>query len=268
MRLLFNGLFLISLWISSNVFGLVYSSFLGELLVGLLFGGVWNVIEQTTYTSLGEIGLLLLVFEAGFSVNIDALRKVAIRSIVVAVLGTILPILLGIAVLQILRFDVLPSIVSSLSLASTSIGITTILLQQRNLLDSPLGTLITAAAMLDDVLSLILLSIASNLQHISAMSIILPLAASLGIMLLGALLSIALHKLFPILRTKLTENQFRTFLLLFMILYGFSASLLAELIGTSPLLGVFVAGTAFINNETAMSVWETHIAACRTWLLR
>jgi Kef-type K+ transport system membrane component KefB len=268
MSLLVTGLFLLTLWISSYVFAFIYSSFLGELLVGILFGGALNWIEPSTYTSLGEIGLLLLVFEAGFNVNLEALKKVAIRSCIVAILGTIFPILLGISVLQILKFEVSASIVSSLSLASTSIGITTILLQQRNLLDSPLGTLITAAAMLDDVLSLILLSIASNLQHISALSIILPLVASFGTMVVGALIHIAFRKVFPLISTKTTEKHLRSGLLVFMIFYGFGASLLANLIGTSPLLGVFAAGTAFIDNKTAFSVWEEYVTTSRSWLLR
>jgi len=111
-----------------------------------------------------QLGLLLLVAEGGLHVNVAQLRCVGLRAFLVAITGTAVPVLLGFGFVMLLGYDAIESVVAGTALSSTSIGMATRMLQQESQLDTQLGNLIAAAAMLDDVLSVILLAELTNIS--------------------------------------------------------------------------------------------------------
>ncbi|KAG0032755.1 hypothetical protein BGZ81_010154 [Podila clonocystis] len=207
-------LFIISLWLSGTIFErLLRCRLLGELLIGLLFGnlGVGTLLpaDKTVLVLVGEIGLLALLFEVGLNTDLRKIVQAGPRAAMVAIVGTILPLLTGFGFIYLLLQqhqlpgldpssignNVIEALASGASLASTSIACAVSLMKQQGLLDSDVGTLITTAALLDDVASLILLGIVSGIGSsrpgdgsglvFGAMMIVQPVLASIGILLVG-----------------------------------------------------------------------------------
>lgn len=215
-------LFIISLWLSGTLFEeLLRCRLVGELLVGLLFGnlsvGTILPADKTLFILAGEVGVLGLVFEAGLGTDIRRVLKAAPRAALVALLGSVVPLATGFGFMygvsqqsHIQEMEsgvsastrgssdiVIEAIASGASLASTSIAIAVTMMKQQAILDMAVGTLITTAAMLDDVVSLILLGIVSSIaggsgpagsdSGIRPMTVIQPILASLGIILVGVI---------------------------------------------------------------------------------
>ncbi|KAF9202272.1 hypothetical protein BGZ59_002249 [Podila verticillata] len=215
-------LYIISLWLSGTLFDeLLHCRLVGELLVGLLFGnlsvGTLLPADKTLFILAGEVGVLGLVFEAGLGTDIRRVLKAGPRAALVAFLGIVVPLATGFGFMygvsqqshiQEMESDastgtrgssdiVIEALASGASLASTSIAIAVTLMKQQAILDTAVGTLITTAAMLDDVVSLILLGIVSSIgggsgpegsdSGIRPMIVLQPILASLGIILVGVI---------------------------------------------------------------------------------
>ncbi|KAF8942879.1 hypothetical protein BGZ47_006049 [Haplosporangium gracile] len=211
-------LFIISLWLSGTLFEeLIRCRLVGELLIGLLFGnlspGTLLPIDKTLVILAGEIGVLGLVFEAGLETDVRRVLKAGMRAALVAGLGIVVPLATGFGFMygvsrqrhiQEMEVEggmdlgkrdesdiVIEAIASGASLASTSIAIAVTMMKQQGILDTVIGTLITTAAMLDDVVSLVLLGIVSSIggsgsnSGFRPMTVIQPLLASFGIILVG-----------------------------------------------------------------------------------
>ncbi|KAF9177305.1 hypothetical protein BGZ51_008224 [Haplosporangium sp. Z 767] len=213
-------LFIVSLWLSGTLFEeLLRCRLVGELLIGLIFGnlavGTLLPTDKTFLVLAGEVGVLGLVFEAGLGTDLHRVLKAGPRAALVAFVGIVVPLATGFGFIYGLSqqgliqemdsstsssssnnkttHNVIEAIASGASLASTSIAIAVTMMKQQGILDTPVGTLITTAAMLDDVVSLILLGIISSIgasesgsgSGIGPMTVIQPVLASLGIILVG-----------------------------------------------------------------------------------
>ncbi|KAF9141768.1 hypothetical protein BGX30_004183 [Mortierella sp. GBA39] len=207
-------LFILSLWLSGTLFEeLLRCRLVGELFIGLLFGnlspGTLLPTDKTLLILAGEVGVLGLILEAGLGTDVRRVVKAGPRAALVAGVGIVVPLatgfgfMYGISKLRHIQeleggVDsgkrdssdvVIEAVASGASLASTSIAIAVTMMKQQGILDTAIGTLITTAAMLDDVVSLILLGIVSSIggsgSGIRAMTVVQPLLASFGIILVG-----------------------------------------------------------------------------------
>ncbi|KAF9949205.1 Hsp70 ATPase ssc1 [Mortierella alpina] len=210
-------LFAVSLWLAGTLFDeVVRCRLLGELLIGLIFGniavGTLLPADKSILVLVGELGVLGLIFEAGLGTNLGRVLRAGPRAALVATVGIVMPLATGFGFMYgLLQLDhiqaldrttnsnsqppqrVTEAIASGAALASTSIAIAVTMMKQQQVLDTPVGTLITTAAMLDDVVSLILLGIVSSIGQsesasgsgIQAMTVIQPVLASLGIICVG-----------------------------------------------------------------------------------
>merc|ERR1719159_865275 len=117
------------------------------------------------------------------------LRKVGFRAFLLAVSGCFAPVIMVWLVFQYgFNYPMMPSIAAGTALSSTAIGFTVQVLNDNGILQDHLGQLIMAGAMLDDVISLILLAMLGGLSSgdgIGAMTILTPLLASAGVMVVG-----------------------------------------------------------------------------------
>lgn len=139
---------------------------LGELLAGVLLGGsLLNVLHPTepVIHALSELGVIILLFEIGLHTNLRSLIKVGGTASMVGSVGVVLPFALGYGVARMLGVDELASIVCGAALTATSIGISARVMADLGQLESPEGQVVLGAAVLDDVVGLIILSVVSGL---------------------------------------------------------------------------------------------------------
>jgi Kef-type K+ transport system membrane component KefB len=139
---------------------------LGELLAGVLLGGsLLNILHPTepVMHALSELGVIILLFEIGLHTSLRSLMKVGGTASMVGSVGVVLPFALGYGVAHLLGVDQLAAIVCGAALTATSIGISARVLADLGQLESPEGQVVLGAAVLDDVVGLIILSVVSGL---------------------------------------------------------------------------------------------------------
>jgi len=155
--ILFSARFLGELVARFNV-----PSVIGELFAGILIGpSLLNLIEPTeTIKLLAEIGIILLLFEVGLETDISRLINTGIKPFIVAIAGVILPFLLGFIVsYYVFQLSLLVSLFVASTLTATSIGITVRVLADLKRKSSDEAQIVVGAAVLDDIIGIILLSV-------------------------------------------------------------------------------------------------------------
>src|SRR5690606_17737188 len=135
-------------------------SVFGKLLVGIILGpSILNLIHPNPLISeLAEIGVILLMFLAGLETDFDEFKKNAFASTTVAIGGVVLPFLGGMGLSILFGFDTTVSIYLGVLLVATSVSISVQTLRELGKLKSREGVTILGAAVLDDVLGIIILS--------------------------------------------------------------------------------------------------------------
>jgi len=137
-------------------------SVIGELFAGVVIGpSMFGWIEPVEALKLmAEIGIILLLFEVGLSTDIKRLIKSGTKSTIVAVLGFAAPLFFGFSIgYWLFDLSLLVSLFIGGTLTATSIGITVRVLSDLHLNHSHQGQIVLGAAVLDDVLGVILLAL-------------------------------------------------------------------------------------------------------------
>jgi Na+:H+ antiporter len=137
-------------------------SVIGELFAGVMLGpSLLGWIEPYVAIKLmAEIGIILLLFEVGLGTDVKRLVRTGVKSLVVAVTGFVLPLLLGFALSHwVFGLDMLVSLFIGGTLTATSIGITVRVLSDLKRQQAPEGQIVLGAAVLDDMLGVVLLAI-------------------------------------------------------------------------------------------------------------
>jgi Kef-type K+ transport system membrane component KefB len=199
--------------------------------------------QSEVISTLSELGVVILLFEIGLESDLKALIQVGIQAAVVAVVGVTVPFVLGTAGLMLLfQVPAIPAIFAGAALTATSIGITAKVLAELQRLSSREGQIIIGAAVLDDVLGIIVLAVVGGLvktgevQVTNIVYLVISAAAFLiGGILLGRLVSPALVGLIDRMKT-------RGSLLLVSLIMAFVLSYVAVAIQLEAILGAFVAG--------------------------
>ena len=100
----------------------------GEILIGMALGPHGGKLLRDDVASAlsiaGQIGLLLMVCEGGLSMDLSVLKAQGVRATILALTGTILPVVLGAPFMMILGYDWMASLASGTALSSTAIGFT------------------------------------------------------------------------------------------------------------------------------------------------
>ena len=229
---------------------------LGELMVGIVlgnlsFGGYAPFREMSgneTIQIVAGIGALVLLFEVGIESTIGQMMQVGKTALLVAVLGVIFPFALGWGAGAVLLPDASPYVHAFLgaTLTATSVGITARVLRDLGASRSPEARIILGAAVIDDVLGLIILgavvgaitAAAQGLPFSIASIVRVTLAATAflgGAFLLGSLVT---RHLFPMASLLQVRGVLVTISLSFCFLLAWASSL----IGLAPIIGAFAAG--------------------------
>ena len=229
---------------------------LGELLFGMLlgnlalsgFGGLEFLRTSPGIEILAQLGVILLLFQVGLESNVGEMLSVGWSSLLVAVLGVIAPFFLGWGVSAWLLpgEETLAHVFIGATLAATSVGITARVLADLGKLSARESKIILGAAVIDDVLGLVILSVISGiigaantggtLDAMDAFAIVAKAIAFLvGAILIGGWLSRRVFRLAGVLKVQ-------GMLLALALAICFLLAYLADRIGLATIVGAFAAG--------------------------
>ncbi|KAM0704232.1 hypothetical protein Q7P35_008465 [Cladosporium inversicolor] len=166
---------------------IVYCGLVGQLFIGIAWGipgANWLSADlQHSIVQLGYLGLILIVYEGGISSNLKALKANLFLSSAVALTGIAAPIGLSFVLLGLLPLSPVQAFAAGAALCSTSLGTTFTVLATSGLTESRLGVVLTSAAMMDDVVGLIMVQIISSLgagSSFSDITVIRPVFVSIA----------------------------------------------------------------------------------------
>ena len=233
-------------------------SVLGELVTGIVLASVVVLLRgaeavayvqtEPTLQVLAEIGVLILLFDVGLETNIRALAMVGPSALLVAVIGVAAPLALGWAVAAWLLPDSPQAahIFVGATLSATSVGITARVLKDLGQTQSAEGRIVLGAAILDDVLGLVVLALVSGFAAAAAGGQALSLTGIAGIagsavlfLVVVVLVGHFLSK--PIVRLVARAGHPQLMLAVGLFLC-FALAYVAELIGLAGIIGAFAAG--------------------------
>ena len=131
----------------------------GALIAGIILGPVvLNVVSPSdSVLNLAEVGVVVLMFQAGLETDIDELKKSGIPAFVIALCGVLIPLIMGAVLSVIYGNNIMESIFIGVILTATSVSITVEALQDMGHLKGRVGTAILGAAIIDDILGIVLL---------------------------------------------------------------------------------------------------------------
>lgn len=238
---------------------------LGELLAGALLGmlsrahasGLGDIANDPLLATLAEVGIILLMFQAGLEGTVGEVRRVMGSATIVAVAGVVLPVALGGAVL----FFAIPNqplplyMFLASALAATSVGITARVLHDASASKSREAQVILSAAVLDDVLGLLLLSavVAMASGSFSVGSLVTIVARAVFFLVVAIAAGQALAGRILALPARLGPVQWATTLTLALGL-TFAMSAGAAVAGLAPLMGAFAAGLVLDEVEVRVGM--------------
>lgn len=218
----------------------------GEILAGVIIGpSVLNWIQPSSFlTALGDLGAMFLLFRVGLEVKASELLKVGGTATLVATLGVIVPQILGWAIMTAWGAPQIEAIFVGAAMVATSVGITAQVLSAKGLLHHKASQIILAAAVIDDVLGLLVLAVVSSMAkgHVDLLGILVTTAMAGGFTVLVAVLGTrAMKHVIPKVSQNLRAGEVQFNLAMVLL---FSLALLAVFTGVAAIIGAFLAGMA------------------------
>ncbi|CAI8190042.1 MAG: Na(+)/H(+)-K(+) antiporter GerN [Candidatus Nitrosopelagicus brevis] len=232
---------------------------LGELLAGMIIGpfalGAFLLHPETGESilkigpelrTLGEIGAIVILFMAGLEMTPKEFLRGGKASFTVGTLGVVVPFFAGLLVFQAFGYDALQAMMIATALTATSIAISIQVLKEFNKIKSPEARLIIAAAVVDDILAIAVLSVVTSLGSAEAIDNIDLLDVTFTILkVLGFFAAILIAAIF-ILPKVITPRIWKSTGSVEGIATAsfFGAAAIAGTLGLSPIVGAFAVGMA------------------------
>lgn len=226
---------------------------LGELIAGVLLGkSVLGLLDPAdpVIAALSELGVIVLLFEIGLDTDLRRMMKVAGAATTVGLVGVIIPLVLGYyAASSLLGLERVPALVCAAALTATSVGISARVLSDIGQLGSREGQVVLGAAVLDDIVGLIVLSVVTGIVvggSWTVAGVLGTTAIAVGFIVVavvvGRLLARPIFQTIGGIRTPGTLSAVA-------LAFAFLLSALAASAGSAMILGSFAAG--IILNTTA-----------------
>jgi Kef-type K+ transport system membrane component KefB len=219
-------------------------SVLGELLAGVLLGSsVLGLAPQSGgFLLLAEIGVIVLLFEVGLETDLPELLRVGGAATAVALAGMLLPFVGGYGLTRLLGYETLTAIYVGAALTATSIGISARVLSQLKALATREGQIILGAAVIDDVLGLVVLAVVGEVARtgrVDGASAAKATGLALGFLTVAILVGIPLgSRLISVVGRASVRGVLLSAALGFALLLAWSAGQA----GSAPIVGAFAAG--------------------------
>jgi len=229
---------------------------LGELVAGVVLGGsVLGVVPASGTAAdvvrvFAELGVVLLLFEIGLETDLREMFRVGTASLSVAMVGVILPFALGFAYWAYVPHAA-PGGITDLTTAAvfvgatmtaTSVGITARVLSDLSRMNTQEARIIIGAAVIDDVIGLVILTVVSGMAagaSVSAFGILRISAVAVGFLVIAVLVGrFAVPRLFDL----VVRMRVRYVLLVFAVAFALGLSAVAAVAGSALIIGAFAAG--------------------------
>ncbi|EIL8448139.1 cation:proton antiporter [Clostridium perfringens] len=245
--------------ISTKLFGLITKKVrmpqvVGALVAGVILGpAVLNVLSETEFIQkLAELGVIVLMFTAGLETDINQLKKTGKASFIIAVLGVIIPLAGGFFIASIFNKGndvntILQNVFIGIILTATSVSITVETLKEMGKLNIMAGNAILGAAIIDDILGIIALTITTSLADPS-INVIIVLAKIVMFFIFAGFAGYLFHWAFIKLDERY-QRDLRRFVIIafvFCLLLSFCAE---EFFGVADITGAFIAGLVISDSN-------------------
>ncbi|MEE0419563.1 MAG: cation:proton antiporter [Lachnospiraceae bacterium] len=232
----------------------------GALLAGLLLGpAVFNILKETSFIhQTAEIGVVVLMFCAGMETDIKELKRSGKASFLIALIGVVVPLVGGFAVAyffnqpQVIASDAscstfLQNIFIGIILTATSVSITVETLKELGKLKTRSGNAILGAAVIDDILGIIGLTVITSLAD-SSVNVVVVLLKIVGFFLFAAVAGFLFYKFYKKWSEKGKKGLQRHVIVAFV--FCLVMSYIAEVVfGVADITGAFIAGLIISSTQ-------------------
>jgi len=254
---------LVIVWLAAKVAGegmerIGQTPVLGELLAGVAIGpGVLGLVHESEIIhALAELGVLILLFEVGLESDLDELLKAGLQASLVAIVGVILPLAVGFALMRWLGHPPLLAVFVGATLTATSVGITARVLADLGRLQDAAANVVLGAAVVDDILGLIILAVVTGIAQTGSVSpgaVALLSGKAVAFLLAAILLGL---RLAPRLVRWIGRMRARGTLIVYSLVFAFALAAIADRIGLATIIGAFAAGLVLATTERRSHIDE------------
>lgn len=220
----------------------------GALLAGLLLGpAMLGVLQETTLMDqLAELGVIVLMFNAGLETDLGELKKAGKSAFIIALIGVLVPLAGGFVLASLFNQGsdaFLQNVFIGVILTATSVSITVETLKEIGKLSTRSGNAILGAAIIDDVLGIVALTIITSLSGTGA-NVLLVLLKIVAFFAISVVVWSVMHRLVEwwFKRYDRDKRRFVVISFAFCLLYAYLAE---ELFGVADITGAYIAGLIF-----------------------
>nr|WP_195467241.1 cation:proton antiporter [Clostridium sp. D43t1_170807_H7] len=247
--------------LSTKLLGLMTRRFnlpqvVGALLAGVILGpSVLNILQETDFISrMAELGVIVLMFTAGLESDISRLRSTGKHSFIVALLGVIIPLIGGTIVAYIFNdgslttvSELLQNIFIGTILTATSVSITVETLKELGKMSEKSANIILGAAVIDDILGILVLTLVSSLAD-SSINIWIVILKIMGFFIFSLIIGYLVYVFFDkwISKYDIDKRRFVIGAFVICLLLSFSAE---AFFGVADITGAFIAGLVLSKNR-------------------
>jgi len=239
---------------------------ISEIVAGILIGPhLLGLVKAEEWTlALAELGAIVLLFDVGLDQKLTDLMKVGWTVLLVAVVGVVVPFFLGFGLLELTEHSRIEAIFMGAAMVATSVGITARVLQELGVLKTVVATVILGAAVIDDILGMIVLAVVSSLSEgVNYVQIGSVAALAVGFTLFIVLVGRrVMRRVTPRVQRFAAGDPY--FALAMVICLGLGVA--ADKIGIAAIVGAFLAGLVFSEEELTPRL-KTNIHALREFLV-
>ncbi|RFP58023.1 MAG: cation:proton antiporter [Limnothrix sp. CACIAM 69d] len=206
--------------------------------------------QSEVISVLAELGVIVLLFEIGLESDLRQLKEVGIQATVVACVGVAVPFVAGTAgLMTIFGVPAIPAIFAGAALTATSIGITSKVLSELNQLKSKEGQIIVGAAVIDDVLGIVVLAVVASLAKTGEIDTgnVIYLIVSSTVFLFGSILLGGVFNQFFVKTVEVLKTRGNVVIPAF--IFAFFMAFLGNAIHLEAILGAFAAGLVLDESD-------------------
>lgn len=249
--------------ISTKIFGLIFKKFhmpqvVGALLAGLLLGpAVLNVLQEDDFVKMvSELGVIVLMFSAGLETDIKEFKKTGKASAIIAVLGVVVPLIGGFLLTYFIippiegdtdQITFLKAMFIGVILTATSVSITVETLKEMGKLNSRAGNAILGAAIIDDILGIVALTIISSFTS-TDVNMWIVFAKILGFFVFSLGVGFLCYKAFSLYMDRY-KKDYRRFVILAFTFCLVMSWVSEEVFGVADITGAYIAGLIMSNTS-------------------
>ena len=228
----------------------------GEIVAGILIGpSVLGLVDHgdEVLQTLGEIGVILLLLDVGLEMDLVELGRVGRASFLVAVVGVVTPLVLGLGAMEaFISDDFNVALFMGAALTATSVGITARVFSDLRAMATTEARVVLGAAVADDVMGLVVLTVVVRLVtegSVSLVSVAGIIAGAVAFLVVGVVVGMRVAP--PLFRAVAKVSRSTGTMVAMALAFTLAFAELADMAKLAPIVGAFVAGIALNRSDQA-----------------